>query len=334
MRIGIITFCDAVNYGAFLQAFSLGEYLKKYNHDVVYIRKKSIKSLYWQIHNLYAFHFDRIGFRNQFRHKWLAAKKRMKITTKKTGYDLIIIGSDEMWQLNGETTTPLPMYWGVGVNAYKKITYAVCSNGTTIQQVEKYPFIKKGLEVLDSISVRDEMTKAVFQAYTKKKIHLDVDPTFLVDLRKYAVEPAISDYILVYTYSLDDSKIKKIEYFAMKYKKKTVVIGNKFDWCDICLPSSPFEALGIFIKADYVITDTFHGAVLSTHFNKNFAVFTSGKEKVQRYLEEYDLTDRIINNQNRIEEILNRPIDYNKVNSVIGNKRQESCNYLGKFIKE
>ena len=32
MKIGIITFCEAVNYGAFLQAFSLGEFLKE-NED-------------------------------------------------------------------------------------------------------------------------------------------------------------------------------------------------------------------------------------------------------------------------------------------------------------
>ena len=66
MKIGIITFCEAVNYGAFLQAFSLGEFLKENDQDVEYITTRSLKSFYWNIHNLYAYHLDRIAFRNEF----------------------------------------------------------------------------------------------------------------------------------------------------------------------------------------------------------------------------------------------------------------------------
>ena len=55
------------------------------------------------MHNLYAYHLNRIKFRNEFRHKWMKAKKKLNITRKRKGYDLIIIGSDEMWQLNGAT---------------------------------------------------------------------------------------------------------------------------------------------------------------------------------------------------------------------------------------
>ena len=108
MKIGIITFCEAVNYGAFLQAFSLGEFLKENDQDVEYITTRSLKSFYWNIHNLYAYHLDRIAFRNEFRHKWNKAQKKLKKTKKKSGYDLVIIGSDEMWQLNGKTVKPLP----------------------------------------------------------------------------------------------------------------------------------------------------------------------------------------------------------------------------------
>ena len=97
MKIGIITFCEAVNYGAFLQAVSLGEFLKENDQDVEYITTRSLKSFYWNIHNLYAYHLDRIAFRNEFRHKWNKAQKKLKKTKKKSGYDLVIIGSDEMW---------------------------------------------------------------------------------------------------------------------------------------------------------------------------------------------------------------------------------------------
>ena len=109
--------------------------MKENNQDVEYITTRSLKSVYWNVHNLYAYHLDRIAFRNEFRHKWNKAQKKLKKTKKKSGYDLVIIGSDEMWQLNGKTVKPLPEYWGVGIDSKKIITYAVCSNGTSSEQV-------------------------------------------------------------------------------------------------------------------------------------------------------------------------------------------------------
>ena len=243
MKIGIITFCEAVNYGAFLQAFSLGEFLKENNQDVEYITTRSLKSVYWNVHNLYAYHLDRIAFRNEFRHKWNKAQKKLKKTKKKSGYDLVIIGSDEMWQLNGKTVKPLPEYWGVGIDSKKIITYAVCSNGTSSEQVRGYQFVIDGIRKLDSISVRDTRTQSVYQELTDKEIDVHVDPTFLVDLRKYAVKPQLDKYLLVYTYSFDTDKIKQTKEFAKQKGLKIVAVGNKFDWCDFSLPASPFEVV-------------------------------------------------------------------------------------------
>ena len=290
MKIGIITFCEAVNYGAFLQAFSLGEFLKENDQDVEYITTRSLKSFYWNIHNLYAYHLDRIAFRNEFRHKWNKAQKKLKKTKKKSGYDLVIIGSDEMWQLNGKTVKPLPEYWGVGIDSKKIITYAVCSNGTSSEQARGYQFVMDGIRKLDSISVRDTRTQSAYQALTDKEIGVHVDPTFLIDLRKYAVKPKLDKYLLVYTYSFDADKIKRTKEFAKQKGLKIVAVGNKFDWCDFSLPASPFEVLGLFMNAEYVVTDTFHGTALSIHFHRQFCTFADGKEKGYFLLQSYILS--------------------------------------------
>ncbi len=334
MQIGVITFCDAVNYGAYLQAFSLGEYLKKSGHEVSYIRTASLKSLYWEMHNLYAYHLNRIKFRNEFRHKWMKAKKKLNITRKRKGYDLIIIGSDEMWQLNGATVKPLPIFWGIGADAKKIITYAVCSNGTKTEDTKKYSFISSGVRNLAAISVRDKKTKSVFQPLTDKKIQIHVDPTFLVNLREYSVKPDLTDYILVYTYSFDESKISSVKSYTQQHNKKVVCVGNKFDWCDICIPASPFETLGLFENADYVITDTFHGTVLATHFNKPFASYAVGKEKVKQFLDEFGLSMRCVTQENTLDNVLNSYLDYSEFNNKLGIRKKESFSYLDSFITE
>ena len=332
MKIGIITFCEAVNYGAFLQAFSLGEFLKENNQDVEYITTRSLKSVYWNVHNLYAYHLDRIAFRNEFRHKWNKAQKKLKKTKKKSGYDLVIIGSDEMWQLNGKTVKPLPEYWGVGIDSKKIITYAVCSNGTSSEQVRGYQFVIDGIRKLDSISVRDTRTQSVYQELTDKEIDVHVDPTFLVDLRKYAVKPQLDKYLLVYTYSFDADKIKRTKEFAKQKGLKIVAVGNKFDWCDFSLPASPFEVLGLFMNAEYVVTDTFHGTALSIHFHRQFCTFADGKEKILELIKEFHLEHRNACKYETLSEMEQVPVDYEKVSEELKEKRDKSQRYLRGFI--
>ena len=329
MKIGIVTFCEAVNYGAYLQAFALGEYLKQNNNSVFYIKTNSLKALYWKFHNLYSYHIDRLSFRNKFRRNWKKAQKKLKKTRIQSDYDLIIIGSDEMWQLKGKTFSPLPIYFGIGLSAKKIITYAVCSNGTTKEDIEKYSFIKKGLERLSAISVRDVMTKNIYKDIIEKKIYQHIDPTFLIDLRRYAEIPTIKEYILVYTYGFSEEQIE----FAQNYSRKTglplVSVGNVFNWCNMCFPASPFEVLGYFSCADYILTDTFHGVVLSTHFQKEFLCFSSGKEKIEAFLQEMDLTDRSVDNNSyhNTEQLIN----YKKFNERINKKRKDAFEYLDNF---
>ena len=53
------------------------------------------------------------------------------------------------------------------------------------------------------------------------------------------------------------------------------------------IEANPFELLSYFCYADYIITDTFHGAVLSIKYSKQFAVWIrdSNKQKLGDLLE-------------------------------------------------
>lgn len=334
MKVGIITYSEAVNYGAYLQAFSLGEYLKNEGHEVYYITTFSLKYKYWQIHNLYAYHLNRISFRSEFRHKWKECQKKFCKTNKLYGYDVVIIGSDEMWQLNGKTIKPLPVFWGIGVNAKKVITYAVCSNGTSIDDVHKFDFVSNGINKLDAISVRDIMTEKVFQPFYNNSIQRHLDPTFLINLDKYAISQDIKDYILVYTYSFSAEKIDKTLKFAKSHGLKTVTVGNKFSWSDLSIPASPFEVLGLFADAQFVITDTFHGTVLAVRFRKQFFSFATGNEKIIEFLNEMGLEDYNVSDCDSLSEKEGRLIDYNNIEAKIAEKQKLSYDYLKSNLNE
>lgn len=334
MNIGIVTFCEAVNYGAFLQAFCLGQYLKKNGNTVDYISTSSLKQKYWEFHNLYSYHFDRMKFRDEYRRKYKQAKKKLNIVYKKREYDLVIIGSDEMWQLRGKTFSTKPEYWGMNLKSKKIITYAVCSNGTQTEDADKFPFIKEGINKICGFSVRDRKTYETFLPLLPKKPKIHIDPTFLVDLNDYVIDvPANEKYVLVYTYGFTQDKINKTKEFAKENNLKIVSVGNKFDWCDYSVPASPFEFLGLISKAEYVVTDTFHGTVIATHLQKELFVFANEKEKVLQFINEYGLKERNVSNVEKLSLISKKMVNYQEVNKTIDKIVANSKDYLKSFLE-
>lgn len=302
---------------------------------VFYISVISLRQKFWEIHNLYSYHFDRIKFRNIYRKKYFQAKKKLNIVYKKAGYDLIIIGSDEVWQLNNPTVSIRPEYWGMNLNAKKIITYAVCANGATANEIEKYPFIKQGISRIQAFSFRDKKTYEAFSKLIPNEKETHVDPTFLIRLSKYTVaSKQRKPYLLVYTYGFTEDKIKKTIAFARLKGLRIIAAGNKFDWCDESIPASPFEFLGLIKEAAYVVTDTFHGTVLSTHFEKQFFTFANDKEKVLQFIKEFGLEDRNASVVSTLAIIAENPIDYTAVNMLLKTAIDNSQEYLTAFLEE
>ncbi|GHV88944.1 hypothetical protein AGMMS50267_13040 [Spirochaetia bacterium] len=93
------------------------------------------------------------------------------------------------------------------------------------------------------------------------------------DFSKYIKSLDDKDFILVYSYPLrirDKDEINNIKEFSKRSNKKLISIGSFYDWCDDMVSPHPFEVLSYFISADYIITDTFHGTLLSLKYNKQF----------------------------------------------------------------
>ena len=127
MKIGILTFHNADNYGAVLQCYALQETLKKkYPDDEVYV----IDYKNDKIENDYKTHF------NFFRPWSLLAKIKLDKKRKKfkkfrnsflsignsdlSKYDVIYYGSDQIWSFT--ITNKDLTYFGINYNG-KKIAY-------------------------------------------------------------------------------------------------------------------------------------------------------------------------------------------------------------------
>jgi len=88
--------------------------------------------------------------------------------------------------------------------------------------------------------------------------------------------------------------------------------------------------LDYFYYADYVVTDTFHGAVFSVINGKQFAVIMrkTNRNKLLGLLRDLNLEDRLLENMEQLESTLTQSVDYAAVNQVLAREKTRTRAYL------
>ena len=110
-------------------------------------------------------------------------------------------------------------------------------------------------------------------------------------------------------------------------------------WCDKFIYAHPFDLLGYFKHADYVVTDTFHGAVISIKYNVSFVQFIrsskgySNNQKVGYLLSMFGLEDRIVYDSEKLENTMLKSIDYDKVNNILKVEKTKAKDYLNEVLR-
>ena len=92
-----------------------------------------------------------------------------------------------------------------------------------------------------------------------------------------------------------------------------------------------------FSRADFVITDSFHGMVFSIIFNKEFVVLANRRRGLARFsslASMLGLEDRVLYSSDDagIEKCIANKIDYQFVNSVVERERIGSRDFLSSAL--
>jgi polysaccharide pyruvyl transferase WcaK-like protein len=356
MNVGILSMQKIKNYGSFLQSFALKKTIEYYGHVCEFIDIEQGRQLSGYERNMayllrkaserfIRLHFIKhIKSHYQFNRKFddffniLEADKHGI-----TFYDLVIIGSDEVF--NFAQYSP----WGFTAQLFgnipkakKIISYAGSFGSTTMDIINKYQLhdeIATSLKKLSAISVRDENSRNIIQnllSITSASSYasmVHIDPVLFFDFDKYIKPIQDRSFILIYSYPgrmKDKEEINAIKQIAKKHNKSLISIGFFYDWCDKTVIPDPFEVLSYFIYAEYIITDTFHGALLSLKYNKQFVVFIrhSNKNKLHFLLSSMSLEDRIIVDIGKMENMLKEKIDYTITNKIISDETSKAYRYL------
>lgn len=290
-KIGILTYQRAHNYGAILQCLALQSFLKP-NKDLevsVIDYRPSFLDYYhffsWK--RFTPFHpkttlkeilfFFRRYRRYKTFHRFIESNLLLdkEFCENLSEYNTIVIGSDQLWNINNTNGLFDPMYWGAfkNENTPKLITYAVSMGGCT--NID-WKIAKGYIQKFDAISVREQYLNDNLLQYTGTFSQWVLDPTLLQDRDfwlKITQEKTPKRPYLFYYQARNKPQ-------ALEYARKTAKRMNMdFIYCSahIMLPNSkemidanPIDFLNILRNAEYVITSSFHGTVFCVQFHKEF----------------------------------------------------------------
>ncbi len=367
-KVGILSMQRIANYGSFLQAYGLKKILEDLNCDVEFVdyhlgeclvpadggkgfARKISKTMDVMRYNVPL--KEKLRFIN-YKKNYAANYYPYLEISEKMNYapvlDLMVIGSDEVFNCvqNNTNVGFSPELFGQGNHAKRLITYAASFGNTTTQKLEQYKVkdkIAEWLKKFDAISVRDANSGAVVETLTGKVPEYNLDPVlaydFIGNCKEIPASVSESNYMIMYGYSGRFSKeeCKEIRSYANKKGLKVFCIGGVQNCCDKFIDCSPFQVIAYFQHADCVVTDTFHGTILSVITHQKFVAFVresgyGNVEKLTDLLDRLCLNNRIIRDMTELLQMLGTHIDYRETDCIIRAERKQTYEYLERQLSE
>lgn len=356
MRIGILTFHNAHNYGAMLQCFALQQYLlhcgyivevidyrpacyrKQYEpHTFSQCLRRNLFRVFKSIFYDYILYNKRCAAFNQFLLKYIKTSK--EINSIPNNYDAYIVGSDQIWNpaiTNGfEDTYFCNFSFVKGERKY--ISYAPSMELKQLSKSEEI-YLKKVLSQFDAISLREDSAIPLLQPLTSKHIFQVCDPVLLggIDIWKDMIQKRLikSRYVIVYQIRELPDVLVLAERVAQQINGEIIILTARVDkhYTSKYQTASPLQFVNYIYYSEFVITTSFHGCAFSILFNKQFYTFRLNDNfdlRSTALLKAVGLENRMLDT---IDELNITAIDYREANSKLFNIRKSSMNYLNSAL--
>ena len=363
MKVGVITFHSANNYGATLQTWALQKVLKglgveagviNYHPDVIDIlydpmqlsrgmkryakmmkialRRRESLVRYNRFQKFLHKNFNLIGdFRS---YKELAAAR--------LGLDAYIVGSDQVWNPTHIGGYDPAYYLEFAEEGSKRLSYAA-SIGSDYINPKYEDKMKKALADFSAISVRERSIQDAISRLSGKQASLVLDPTLLLSREDYdeiKVKSRIKEpYILLYMIEKNPQVISLANKLSVSLgmpviqRRPTKGLTNE-------LP--PFytadagQFLGLIEGASVVVSNSFHGTVFSIIYGKPFIsmLHSDTGSRVVDLLTELGLQSHILYDLADFDDFSKYVPPDKGVETRLAKLRQESLDFLKKSLFE
>lgn len=299
LKAGVITFHSAHNYGATLQAWALQKALQKLGAAPCIVNYHP-----WVIDKLYVVpRLDTAAKRMQYLKKKDVRKRRRKLKTKYAKYqkflkdhfkfvgdyttyeelaanppglDFYITGSDQVWNPDHTGGYDPAYFLEFAQEGSRRISYAA-SIGRDRFPAQYREACGKALARFSAISVRESSAVGAVEEVVGKTPKVVLDPTLLLSREEYdAIKVAgerTERYILVYMMETNRgliqlaNKLSVVTGLPIIQRKPGKVFHNELE---SFYTHTPGEFLGEVERAEYVLTNSFHGTVFSVIYERPF----------------------------------------------------------------
>lgn len=360
MKVGILTFSAAHNFGAVLQCYGLFKSIESMGHDVEVIdyRPKYL-----------ATYEPKFGWRQVVSRHLLSLPARIKTYSYWRGiydryinfksgnmkqtepietvdqfckvaskFDMIVVGSDQVWNpgFNGGDKV---WYGAVPVDV-KWVTYAA-SAGNIERWMSDAACLPELLSNFQAISVREpELAEAVHNLSPDIDLPPTVlDPSLLGNDRiwdrwKKPVEK--KDYILTYQARESDDVFRIAEALKDQLNCKEIIPIDFYENVNRhhykTRVASPEDFISLVANARCVVTTSFHGTAFSIILETPFYTLKlddGADGRAENLLKNVGLEDRLIRHNSTPEFAA---IDFSSAKRELGKMRGESMDYLSKVF--
>lgn len=359
MRIGILTYHRALNYGAVLQCYALYSTLCSMGHDVEIIdyRPEAIEK--------YRLFFRRKDFVSAAgllgKLKYVISSLLVAQSKKRTAqkfdaflnkyfnlsslvtsvddvpkyYDYIVFGSDQIWSPRNNEGVDDVYLGNIDSPNTRFITYAVSSGCENLISGIYFESYKKCVSNFSSISVREESLQDCLWKNFKMMPEVVCDPSLFFSQEtcfNLSLEPKDKDYILLFSLIEDNNVVKMAANLANELRCKVIEIKAVVNPCrktpfQLCPELSPSEFLGFIKNATCVITNSFHATSFSLIMHKDFytTLRPSNNDRAKTLLKVAGLSERQVDAS---KKLVFSKVNYDGVDEKLSEYRNKSLEYL------
>lgn len=360
MKIGILTFHCAHNYGAVLQCYATQEFLRSKGYDVEIINYRPdyllepyrllkkriryrgfIRFIKDIIQELIIFptryqHWK--GFRRFITQRLLLSQPIDDNSLISADYDAYLVGSDQIWNPNITQGFDKAYFcdFSFEKGTKKYIAYAASMEAKSLD-LEKEWFYRRQLKRFDAISVREENLMKMLSPLVDTPIIHVLDPTLMAPVEVWnnlLSTPLIQEkYVAVYQVVYDDATLRIASHIANQISAKVICIvpnmaNISFYTRHYRQKESPQGFVNILRNAACVVTSSFHGTAFSLIFNRPFYTLRLNKgwdDRSTSLLNQFGLQGRMINTTSLP---VFSEIDYSMINPLLDKLRKVSQDYL------
>ena len=368
MKAALLSFHNAYNYGAALQAYALQQAVEGLGADCEYInylndhRRHAYDLKYQFVQSLKAKKplsaaralagipvLARRGRRFRcFYSRYLKTTAEVIDSPEKarelnSRYDKFIVGSDQVWNCtnNGGDTAYLLDFVE---DDSKKISYS-SSFGASSLAPDIAAVYAVYLKRFSRLSTRESVGAELIETLTGRKAHLVLDPVFLTgrdEWDRIRTERKGRGKPYIFFYANRQSQIR--DFLNTGYVSDEVlhVLSTHLSVRDMLnrrirtrISMSPEEFLSEICFADLVVTASFHCLALAIIYHKQFMVILTGNhgkdERIINLLRITGLESRILNSVTTGEDVRGT-IDYDEVDRRLKPYLEDSAEYLKRAL--